>query len=87
MYTVATIGNTLFAGTNRGLYRLDSSGWQQVLTDASGAVYALTVDENNLYVGIARDIVLLENRKSKRLDDFIPKRMFHSADLGTRGLK
>ena len=59
IYTVAAMGNTLFAGTNRGLHRLRSSDWHQLLTDTSGAVYALTVDENNLYVGIARDIVPL----------------------------
>ena len=37
VYTVAAIGNTLFAGTNRGLYRLGSSDWQQLLTDTPGA--------------------------------------------------
>ena len=78
VYTVAAIGNTLFAGTNRGLYRLDSSNWQQLITSTSDAVYALTVDENNLYVGIARDIV----PPLKPLRDFVRKRIFHSADLG-----
>jgi len=78
VYTVAAIQNTLFAGTNRGLYRLSSSNWQQLLTHTSGAVYALTVDENNLYVGIARDIV----PPLKPLRDFVRKRIFHSADLG-----
>ena len=78
VYRVAAMGNTLFAGTNRGLYRLSSSDWQQLLTDTSGAVYALTVDENNLYVGMARDIV----PPSISLSDLVPKRIFHSADLG-----
>ena len=85
VYTVAAIGNTLFAGTNRGLYRLDSSDWQQLLTDASGAVYALTVDENNLYVGIAPDITLLETTGlNPSIPDYkyAPKRIFHSADFG-----
>ncbi len=79
VYTVAAIGNTLFAGTNRGLYRrLGSSDWQQLLTETSDAVYALTIDENNLYVGIARDIV----PPLKPLRDFVRKRIFHSADFG-----
>ena len=78
IYTIAAIGNTLFAGTNRGLYRLSSSNWQQLLTHTSGAVYALTVDENNLYVGIARDIV----PPLRPLRDFVRKRILHSADLG-----
>ncbi|MCY3720795.1 MAG: sigma-70 family RNA polymerase sigma factor [Candidatus Poribacteria bacterium] len=32
IYTVAAMENTLFAGTNQGLYRLCSSDWQQVIT-------------------------------------------------------
>ncbi|MDE0019263.1 MAG: sigma-70 family RNA polymerase sigma factor [Candidatus Poribacteria bacterium] len=78
IYTVAAIGNTLFAGTNCGLYRLDSSNWQQLITHTSGAIYALTVEENNLYVGIARDIV----PPLKPLRNFVRKRILHSADLG-----
>ena len=85
IYTVAVMGNTLFAGTNRGLYRLDSSNWQQLLTDASGAVYALTVDENNLYVGMAPDVVYSEiSRSFPEIPTLkaLKKRVFHSADLG-----
>ena len=88
VYTVTAVGNTLFAGTNQGLYRLRSSGWHQVLTDISGAVYALTLDENNLYVGMAPDVVYSEvtksfpKRSSERLLKTVEKRIFHSADLG-----
>ena len=85
VYTVATMGNTLFAGTNRGLYRLGSSNWHQMLTDVSGAVYALTVDENNLYVGVAPDIVLPETDEpnpSTPTGKYAPKRIFHSTDFG-----
>ena len=85
IFTIATIGNTLFAGTNQGLYRLGSSNWQQLLTDASGAVYALTVDQNNFYVGMAPDVVYSESSKSypKRPNlEVLQKRVFHSADLG-----
>ena len=82
IYTVAAMGNTLFAGTNQGLYRLRSSNWHQLLTNTSGAVYALTVYDNDLYVGMARDIVRFENGKAPPLRDFVPKRIFHSADFG-----
>ncbi|MYC76634.1 sigma-70 family RNA polymerase sigma factor [Candidatus Poribacteria bacterium] len=85
IFTIATIGNTLFAGTNQGLYRLGSSNWQQSLTDASGAVYALTVDQNNLYVGMGPDVVYSASSKSypkiPNLEAF-KKRVFHSPDLG-----
>ena len=85
VYTVAAIGDTLFAGTNRGLYRLVLNNWQQLLTDTSGAVYALTVDEKNLYVGIAADVVYSESNKSfpnMSTPEALEKRVFHSADLG-----
>ena len=85
VYTVAAIGDILFAGTNRGLYRLGSTGWQQLLTDTSGAVYALTVEENNLYVGIAADIVPQETDElNPSLPDYkyVSKRIFHSTDFG-----
>ena len=88
VYTVAAAGNTLFAGTNQGLYHLRSSNWHQLLTDAAGAVYALTVNENNLYVGMAPDVVYSESSKKlpkrshERLLKTVEKRVFHSADLG-----
>ena len=82
IFTIALVGNTLFAGTNQGLYRLDSSNWQQLLAGASGAVYAFTIDESNLYVGIARDIVYSESTKSYPNPPFLEKRVFHSADFG-----
>ena len=85
VYIVRAIENTLFAGTNQGLYRLGSNNWHQLLDDASGAVYALTVDENNLYVGIARDIIPPETNEpnpSVPTGKYTPKKIFHSADLG-----
>ncbi|MCY3723158.1 MAG: hypothetical protein OXG97_13130, partial [Candidatus Poribacteria bacterium] len=85
IFTIAAIGNTLFAGTNQGLYRLGSSNWQQLITDASNAVYALTVDENNLYVGMAPDVVYSESSKSyPKISNLevLQKRIFHSPDLG-----
>ena len=85
VYKVAAIGDTLFAGTNQGLYRLGSSNWQQVLADTSGAVYALTVSGSDLYVGIASDIVYKETGKpylSVPNYKYVPKRIFHSADFG-----
>ena len=81
--TVAVVGNILFAGTNQGLYRLGSSDWQQLLTDVSGAVYALTVNKNNLYVGMARDFLYSASTKSyPSLSTPPEKRVFHSADFG-----
>ena len=88
IYTVTAMGNTLFAGTNQGLYRFRSSDWHQLLTNTSSAVYALTVDENNLYVGMAPDVVYSESSKKfprrsrERLLKTLEKKVFHSADIG-----
>lgn len=85
IFTIAAMGNTLFAGTNQGLYRLGSNNWQQLLTHTSNAVYALTVDENNLYVGMGPDVVYSESSKSFPTiptPEVLKKRIFHSVDLG-----
>ena len=85
VFTVAALGDTLFAGTNRGLYRLGSSGWHQLLADTANAIHALTVDGNNLYVGMGPDMSSWRFRQSApsiATADGVKKRIFHSADLG-----
>ncbi len=82
IYTLTAVGNTLFAGTDQGLYRLDSNEWQQLLTDADDAIYAVTVDGSDLYVGMGRDVEFVGSKRSGRPKP-IDKRIFHSADLGT----
>ena len=53
---VAAVENTLFAGTNRGLHRLDSGSWRKLSVGMSTTVYSLAVSENNLYVGVGPDM-------------------------------
>ncbi len=54
--TIAAIQDTVFAGTNKGLYRLNNNVWEQVLIDPENVkdkpldIAALAVAENNLYV-------------------------------------
>ena len=73
--TVATIGDTVFAGTDKGLYRLDDSGaWERLLADVPGSIYALVVSEDNLYVGTGPDFLILqqigsETNGSKKKND------------------
>ena len=52
---VAAIGDTVFAGTDSGLYRLDAGVWERSLEDVSGSIYSLAVSEGNLYVGTGPD--------------------------------
>ena len=87
---VAVIGNTLFAGTNRGLYRFDLDVWQQLPVAPSEAIHSLEVMKNNLYVGTAHDLSTLKPRELNpqgieqmvQVSDSDSKRIFRSTDLG-----
>ena len=87
---VAAIGDTVFAGTDNGLYRLDAGVWERLLVDVSGSIHALAVSEDNLYVGTCPDFRTLQQIGSKpgkieqtMYDNNLNlSRVFHSADLG-----
>ena len=80
---VAAIGDTVFAGTDSGLYRLDAGVWERLLVDVSGSIYSLAVSEGNLYVGTGPDFRMLQQIGSKqgKIEQTL-SRVFHSADLG-----
>ena len=83
---VAAVGKTVFAGTGNGLYRLDSSIWEKLPLNTSGAICSLAVSGHNLYAGIAHEflVTLTRNEIEKLMwnsrSDFV--KIFHSADLG-----
>ena len=87
---VVTVGNTVFAGTDKGLYRLESGAWKRLLEDVSGSVYSLAVAESRLYVGTGPDFLDLEQIESEPKevmqmiydDNSSLGRAFHSSDLG-----
>ena len=54
---MAAVGDTVFAGTDKGLYRLDAGVWERSLEDVSGSIYSLAVSEGNLYVGTGPDFL------------------------------
>ncbi len=88
--TVSAIGDTVFAGTDSGLYRLDAGVWERLLVDVSGSIYALVVSEDDLYVSTGPDFRTLQQIESKsgRMVQAIYNnnsslsRIFHSADFG-----
>ena len=90
IYAVAAVGNTVFAGTNEGLYRLNSDVWEQLPVDASNAVHSLAVMENNLYVGTGPDpFGFGHSQKEEKYtvqvvtkDTASPWKIFHSTNLG-----
>ena len=92
IYAMAAIGNTVFAGTNKGLYRLNSDVWQQLPVSTSDSVYWVTGFENNLYIGMGHSSLLTEwlefKPKQKHVEQIIfesyvrSSKIFHSTDLG-----
>ena len=87
---VAAIGDTVFAGTDSGLYRLDAGVWERSLVDVSGSIYSLVASEDSLYVGTGPDFRTLQQIGSKPGkiaampdNNLNLSRVFHSADLGT----
>ena len=86
IYALTAVKNTVFAGTNRGLYRLNTSDvWEQLPVGVSEAIHALEVFENDLYVKTGSDPLA----KPKTVKDIMHGdsasscRIFHSTDLGT----
>ncbi len=90
IYTVAAVGNTLFAGTYEGLYRFNSGTWQKLSIGPSGAVYTVTGFDNHLYVEIGSDPLpwgsIASGQKSVKQVSFSGtiglSRFFYSDDLG-----
>lgn len=78
IYKLAAIGNTVFTGTERGLYRLNADVWEQLPVEATRAVHGLVAFEDTLYVGTGRRI---EERMP--FDPSRAGKIFKSNDLGT----
>ena len=89
---IAAVENTIFIGTNRGLYRLRSETWEK-LPVTTKAIHALSVSGNSLYVGTGHDTSQLGTPEGRQayLDEFIGNihadiirtwEVFRSTDLG-----
>ena len=84
IYTMAAVGNMVFAGTNRGLYRLNSSVWEQLPMRTAKAIYALEVFEKNLYVSAGPDLFTTTNTVEEIAsdDNASLNSIYHSTDFG-----
>ena len=78
IYKLVAIDETVFTGTDRGLYRLNADVWEQLPVDTTRAVHDLVVCENKLYVGTGRKV-----EEHMRFDPSRRGRIFKSNDLGT----
>ena len=83
---MATIKKTVFAGTENGLYRLNSDIWEKLPLDTSGAVCSLAVSGTDLYAGIGSELLVrltgTELRQVPQEDKLNFFKIFHSTDLG-----
>ena len=85
---LAAVGETVFVGTEIGLYRLDSGVWKKSPVDTSGAVCSLAVSGNNLYVGTGSDLLVTLSPPMKVWEVAGDRnashsiKILHSADLG-----
>ena len=89
---VAAVENTVFVGTNRGLYRLHSEASEKLAMDTTKAIHSLSVSGNNLYVGTGFDHSQLEGPEGMKVymekvmsninSDAKAWEIFHSTDLG-----
>ena len=92
VYAVAAVGNTVFTGTNKDLYRLNSDVWERLSVHPSQqAILSLAVFENNLYVETGPEPLRWTSLESSAnytvqintVDSPSLERVFHSIDLGT----
>ena len=87
---IAAIGNTVFIGTNRGLYRLRSDRWEKLPVSTTKAIHSLAVSKKNLYVGTGPDFSELITPEGRAAymgqlmsdDNSGMWEIFHSTDLG-----
>ena len=62
IFALATIENTVFIGTNQGLYRINPRHnsamdmWEKLPLTTTKAIHSLAVSESNLYVGTGPDL-------------------------------
>ena len=91
----AVIGNTVFVGTNRGIYRLKTDTWEQLSVGKFRTIKSLAVSENTLYVGMkpGDSELTTSELKTKLVRELMRKEnsnsweIFRSEDLGDSWIK
>lgn len=82
---LTAVGNTVFVGTDAGLYRLDSDSWRQLPVNGEIAnIRALVSSEHRLYVIVGEEV---KNQVTSELMSMLTTRkaslsLYRSTDLG-----
>ena len=87
---IAVIENTVFVGTNRGLYRIHAGTWEKLPIETTKAIHSLAASKNHLYVGTGPDTTQLRTPESRMAykaqmmedDNSRAWEIFHSINLG-----
>ncbi len=87
VFALAMFENTVFVGTNQGLYRIKSRhGLEKLPLNTTLAIHSLAVSENNLYVGTGPDLFNSSRVKASVQEAMEKKQnmweIFRSTDLG-----
>ena len=92
MFALTALEDTIFVGTNRGLYRLSSGVWEKLSVETTKSVQSLAVSGNNLYIGTGPDLYEFDEEidplaMGQLLGQMLMSgkgayEIFHSTDLG-----
>ena len=90
IFTATAVGRTIFIGTDRGVYRLNSDNWEQLSVGTFRKVSSIAVSDNTMYVSTSpndTDLTPTE-MKTKLIREIMRKEksnrweLFRSEDLG-----
>ena len=80
---ITAIGNTVFVGTDKGLYRHSSEGWAQLPVGETENISALASAEHRLYVAVGEEIENTKLATSVSMSVFnADPSLYRSTDLG-----
>ena len=87
---IAVIENTVFIGTNQGLYRIHAGTWEKLPIETTKTIHSLAVSKNHLYVGTGPDLMQLKAPEGRveyagqlmEDDNSSAWEIFHSTDFG-----
>ena len=92
MVALTALEDTVFVGTNRGLYRLNSGVWEKLSVETTKSVQSLAVSGKTLYIGTGPDLYEFnENIDPVAIGQMLGQmfinnkgayEIFHSTDLG-----
>lgn len=89
------VGNSIFVGTNKGLYRLKRNQWEQLTVATFRTINSLVASDNTLYIGTIPDDTELSPlelktklvREMMRNENSTNWEIFRSDDLGDTWVK